>query len=267
MVRFRSSIHLLLATVLVGGLFIAGCSGPRSAGTDAGLPEAFPDHSAGQIHQMIEGQSDTLSSFRARARMTVRSPRQSGSFNAEVRQSRQDSLWMRMSRFGFEGARVLITRDSFFVHNRMENQVMVGTVDEAQSLLAAPVTAEEAFTNMLGLLSPSPDVNWKVGADSLNYFLTSPSGRETYTIDPVRWRVVRYARTAENGDLLEERLFTDFKMIDGVSIPQRVIFRNRPEEAMAMLTYESVDLDPENLSFDFDVPSGTPRVFLPASSP
>ncbi|WP_179862089.1 DUF4292 domain-containing protein [Longibacter salinarum] len=262
----RLSIPRLLVIAVVAALAVAGCSGSKSATSTSGMPEAFPNHSAQQIHRLIEGQTDTLSAFQARARMTVRSPRRSGTFNAEVRQSRNDSLWMRMSRFGFEGARVLVTRDSFFVHNRMENQMMVGTVDEAQSLLAAPVTAEEAFSNMLGLISPSPSVNWNVGADSLNYYLTSPSGRTTYTIDPVNWRVIRYARMSDDGDILEERMFGNFKTIDGVPIPQQVVFRNRPEKAMAMLTYESMHLDPENLSFDFNVPAGTPRVYLPTSS-
>lgn len=252
-----------MAVILVP-LLVAGCSGPRTA-AESGLPEAFPSHSAQQIHRLIQGDTDTLTAFTAKARMTVRSPQRSGSFNAEVRQSRDDSLWMRMSRFGFEGARVLITRDSFFVHNRMQNQLMVGTVDEARSFLAAPVTSEEAFTNMLGLITPDPDTEWSVGADSLHYYLTSPGGRVTYTVDPIRWRVIRYARTGPNGDLVEERMFSDFTTIDGVTVPKQVLFRNRPENAMAMLNYESITLDPDNLTFDFSVPSGARRVQLPTS--
>jgi glyoxylate utilization-related uncharacterized protein len=84
-------------------------------------------------------------------------------------------------------------------------------------------------------------------------------------VDPVRWRVIRYARTGENGDLVEERMFSDFTTVDGVTVPQQVLFRNRPENAMAMLNYESITLDPDNLSFDFSVPSGARRVELPTS--
>lgn len=262
----RSLSPLLYVLLLASIVGLAGCSGSKSTAEAPGLPEAFPNHSAQQIHQLITAQTDTLDGFRADARMTVRSPRQSGSFNAEIRQARADSLWMRMSRFGFEGARLLITRDSFFVHNRLENQMMVGTVDEAQQFLAAPVTSEDAFVNMLGLISPDPDVDWSVNADSLRYYLKSPSGRQTYAIDAMTWRVTRYARTNADGDVIEERLFGEFETVNGVVLPTRVVFRNRPEDAMVMLAYENLALNPDGLSFDFRVPPDVPRVFLPSST-
>lgn len=258
--------QVLLVLLLASVVGLAGCSGSKSTADAPGLPDAFPNHSAQQIHTLITARSDTLNGFRANARMTVRSPRQSGSFNAEIRQARADSLWMRMSRFGFEGARLLITRDSFFVHNRMENQMMVGTVDEAQQFLAAPVTSEDAFVNMLGLVSPDPDVEWTVKTDSLRYYLKSPSGRQTYAINPMNWRVTRYARVNAEGDVIEERLFGEFETVDGVVLPTRVVFRNRPEEAFVMLAYENLTLNPEALSFDFRVPPDVPRVYLPSSA-
>lgn len=262
----RSIPQALLALLLVSVVGLTGCSGSKSTVDAPGLPEAFPNHSAQQIHSLIRAQTDTLAGFRADARMTVRSPRQSGSFNAEIRQARADSLWMRMSRFGFEGARLLITRDSFFVHNRLENQMMVGSVDEAQQFLAAPVTSEDAFVNMLGLISPDPKVEWTVNADSLRYYLKSPSGQQTYAVDPINWRVTRYARVDGSGDVIEERLFGEFETVDGVVLPTRVVFRNRPEDALVMLAYENLALNPEALTFDFRVPADVPRVFLPSSA-
>lgn len=261
-----TSPRVLSAALAVAcvALFFAGCSGARDATVAPGLPDAFPGHTSQQIYAQIATASDTLHSFRAKAKMTVRSSQQNGSFNAEVRQVRDDSLWMRMSRFGFEGARVLVTTDSFFVHNRLQNHLMVGSVDEAQSLLAAPVTSDEAFRNMLGLIAPEPGVNWAVSADSSLYYLKDPSGRQSYVVDPQHWRVIRYARTDTSGNVIEERLFGEFTSVDGVSLPQRVVFRNRQQNALAMLAYESLSLNPNRLSFDFSVPSGTRRVQLPS---
>jgi hypothetical protein len=261
-----TSPRLLAATLAVAcvALTIAGCSGARDATVTPGLPDAFPDHTSQQIYAQIATASDTLHSFRAKAKMTVRSPEQNGSFNAEVRQVRDDSLWMRMSRFGFEGARVLVTSDSFFVHNRLQNHLMVGSVAEAQTLLAAPVTSDEAFRNMLGLIVPEPNVDWTVRADSSLYYLKDPSGQHSYVVDPKHWRVTRYARTDESGNVIEERLFGEFTSVGGVSLPQRVVFRNRQQDALAMLAYESLSLNPNRLSFDFHVPSGTRRVQLPS---
>lgn len=263
---FRRGLRALLVILLASLIGLTGCSGSKDVAEAPGMPEAFPNHSSRQIHSLITARTDTLSGFKARAQMTVRSPRQSGSFNAEIRQARADSLWMRMSRFGFEGARLLVTQDSFFVHNRLQNQMMVGTVSEAQQYLAAPVTSEDAFVNMLGLIAPNPDVDWSVNSDSSQYYLKSPSGRQTFAIDPTHWRVTRYARTGDDGDVVEERLFGEFERINGVMLPTRVVFRSRPDDALVMLAYKDVRLNPGSLSFDFRVPTDVPRIFLPSSA-
>jgi hypothetical protein len=105
-----------------------------------------------------------------------------------------------------------------------------------------------------------------VKTDSLRYYLKSPSGQQTYAINPMNWRVTRYARMNANGDVVEERLFGEFQTVDGVVLPTRVVFRNRSEEAFVMLAYEDLALNPEALTFDFRVPSDVPRVYLPSSA-
>jgi len=66
--------------------------------------------------------------------------------------------------------------------------------------------------------------------------------------------------------VLEERLFGEFKRINGVMVPTRVVFRNRPDDALVMLAYKNVRLNPESLSFDFRVPTDVPRIFFPSSA-
>lgn len=250
------SVFLALLVVV-----LAGCSGSKTA-TVPGLPELFPNHSATQIRDRITVPTDTLNSFQAKARVTVRAPERSGTFNAEIRQTRNDSLWMRMSRFGFEGARLLVTADSFFVHNRMENQFALGSVDAASQYLPGPVTVDQAFDNMLGLIAPEPNVGWKVENDSLRYYLTDPGGRRTYVVDARNWRVTRYARTDADGSVVEERLFGEFTTVNGVVVPTRVVFRRPPDTAMAVLSYDEIRLNPKSLSLDFRVPADVPRVSL-----
>lgn len=249
----------LFAAILV--VILAGCSGTKTA-TVPGLPELFPNHSATQIRDRITVPTDTLHSFRATARVTVRAPQRSGTFNAEIRQTRNDSLWMRMSRFGFEGARLLVTPDSFFVHNRMENQLALGAVEAASQYLPGPVTVDQAFDNMLGLIAPEPNVGWEIENDSLRYYLTDPGGRRTYVVDARNWRVTRYARTDADDAVVEERLFGEFTTVNGVVVPTRVVFRRPPDNAMAVLSYDEITLNPKNLKLDFRVPSNVPRVSL-----
>jgi outer membrane lipoprotein-sorting protein len=252
------SVRSLLWTAALAALLV-GCAGSKEP-VAPGLPEGFPNHSATQIQQRIQMSADTLTSFRANARATVRSPAQNGTFNTEVRHVRDDSLYMNFRLFGIEGARLLVSRDSFFFYDRRENRMVVGSRAQAERLFPAPLARGSIFKNLLGFLAPPSTSGWTVTHDSSRYYVKDPTGQRTYTVDPTRWRVVRYAVTDDTGSTLEERLFTDFTTIDGVLLPTRVIFRRPADEMMVMMRYGSLRLNPASLSFDLDVNGDVPRV-------
>jgi hypothetical protein len=223
------------------------------------MPSAFPNHSATEIRTAIQQPADTLRSFAADARVSVRSPQQSRSFNADVRQRRADSLFMRFTLFGMEGGRMLLTPDSVFFYDRRRNTLRVGPITEARRLLPAPVASDDVFANMLGLVAPTPGTDWRVRADSARYYLTDPSGRRRWTVDPSRWRVVRYVERSAGGTVIEKRTFSDFRLVAGVVVPHTVVFRRPADNLMAQIEYENIRLNPSGLSFDLGVPSSLPR--------
>ena len=257
----------LCALALAAALLVAGCSSSRETTAPGALPEAFPSHSVNQIRANLQQQSDTLRRFAASARVTVRSPERDGTFDADIRQRRADSLYMSFRLFGIEGARMLVTPDSFFFYDKRQQQMVVGPVSQADAVLPLPVSSNALFQNLLGFVVPPSTTNWEVAADSAQYYLTDPSGRQTVVVDPTRWRVVRYARRNASGTVVEERLFTDYMNVDGVAIPQRIIFRRPEDDALAMLRYRSVQLNPTDLSFALDVSDDVPRVSAPATFP
>lgn len=223
------------------------------------MPDAFPNHSADEIRAHILQPTDSLERFQAAARVTVRSPDENQSFNADIQQQRADSLFMRFSKFGVEGARLLVTTDSVFFYDSRQNSLRVGPVQDVQEVLPVPVTADQIFANMLGLLAPDRTTDWTVEADSSQYYLIDPSERIRITIDPIRWRVVRYAREATDGTLVEERLFSNFESTQGIPIPRRIIFRRPQNSLMALINYREIRLNPSDLSLTLDVPKDLPR--------
>lgn len=240
------------------GLVASGC-GSTSATRAPDAPEGFPNHSAQEIRTLINASGDSLESFSAEARVTVRTPDQNRSFNAEMRQRRADSLYMRFSLFGVEGGRLLLTPDSVFFYDKRNRTLRTGPLADAKELLPAPVTSGEIFENMLGLISPSETVDWTVETDSSDYFLSDDNAQTRMLVDPQQWRVVRYTRKDEDGTVVDERLFTDFEEVDGTMIPHRVIFRRPEDNLMAMIRYRDVSLNPATLSFELGVPSAAPR--------
>jgi outer membrane lipoprotein-sorting protein len=252
----RTAAALLLSGL---ALLLLGCGGASKTAAPGVLPSAFPDHSADEIRAAIVQPTDTLRRFSAEARVTVQSPDENRSFNADIRQERADSLFMRFSLFGFEGGRMLMTPDSVFIYDRRDGTVRIGPVAEAQQFLPAPVASDQVFANLLGVVAPPSSPDWTLRADSTRYYLSSPTGSETWTVDPRRWRVVRYERRASDGDLLEVRRFSDFRLVKGVPLPHSVTFRRPPDDLSAHLTYRSITLNPTGLSFSLGVPSNVPR--------
>lgn len=249
----------LLFFAVACSLGLLGCSGPASTRAPSALPAAFPDHSASEIRAFLEQPIDTLQQFAADARVSVRTPAENRSFNAQIRQEKADSLFMRFSLFGFEGGRMLLTPDSVFFYDSRKQTLRVGPVAKAQQILPAPVASDEVFANMLGLVAPSGPTNWTVTSDSSHYFLSDPTGREQWTVDPRRWRVVRYTRTSDDGTLLEERRFSKFESAQGVLLPHRVVFRRPSENLKAQIDYKQIQLNPSGLSFALGAPANVPR--------
>ena len=54
-------------------------------------------------------------------------------FNASIRVKKDSLIWMSLSMFGFEGARVLISPDSFRLINKMTNEYLVRDYSFIQS--------------------------------------------------------------------------------------------------------------------------------------
>ncbi len=63
-------------------------------------------------------------------------------FNAGIRLKRDSLIWMSLGMFGFEGARVLVSPDSFRLVNKLTNEYMVRDYSFIQSWILMPVSFE-----------------------------------------------------------------------------------------------------------------------------
>lgn len=240
-------------------LLVVGCTSTAPTADAPGLPDRFPNHSPDDIRSRITGAADTLRAYTAKARITVQSPTQNRTFNAKVRHRRADSLFMRVSLFGFEGGRLLLTPDSVFFYDTRKTVLRVGPVEDVQNLFPAPVSSANFFENMIGLVAPDPKTDWSVRADSTLYYLSGPNDQRRYTVDPTRWRVVRYEQHTRDGTVTQKRRFSNFRKVEGLLLPAQLLFHRPDANLRAVVRYQSMTLNPADLSFSFDVPPEVPR--------
>lgn len=255
--------------LLAGVILLAGCSGPRAATAPRpDLPGAFPNHSLAQILQAVQPQPDTLSAFTAKASLSIRSPQQDGNVNADVASRRGDSLSMRVSvpGLGIEAARMLVTPDSFFVYDRIKKKVMYGSVAYANQVLPVPVSGDDAFLSMLGLPAPDADVAWTVEVQDEFYHLSAPAQGLSYLIDPARWRVVRFEARTPDGEVLEQRVYSEFDLFGGLYLPRRIFFSRPQDDTRVSLYYRDLTLNPDDLSISWSVSDSADRVLIDETS-
>lgn len=252
---------VLLAFLL---LAVAGCSSTRPRGdAPAELPAAFPHHTPDQIRFNLLRPADTLRAFAARASLTLRSPQQSGQFSADLRSRRDDSLYLSISPgLGIEAARALVTPDSFFLYDRIRNNLTFGSLHDAEGILPPPLTGGDLFGSLLGLVAPDAGVAWQITADESHYLLRSPDGLQTFVVDPARWRVVRYERRTPTGEVVEEQVYSDFDRFGDVFLPRRVVFRRPTEETTATVYYRDLTINPDALTFTLRVSASASRALI-----
>ena len=252
------SIHIV---ALISFVFFAGCSGSRSTVKKDNIPAGFPNHSIGQILDLLAQDPHAVDAYKAESALSVRSPIRSGSFSATIQHLRNDSLLISISPgLGIVAVRTLVTPDSFFIHNRIDKELTLGAIRDLQRLLPLPVSAEILYATMLGRIVPETNGNWILSSNNQYYFLKAEDNRFSYTIDPTVWRVVRYEERSPNDELVEERTFSEFESFDGMYLPRRLTFRRPGDDTAASLFYRKISINPTDLNLSFQVDASVPRL-------
>ena len=251
--------RIVFAAVLL--LTLQACSGSRPTfNTDTELPEGFPNHSLEEVRSFLEVLPKPVDSYKAQTALSIKTPARSGSFSASISHRKNDSLLISISALGIEGVKTLVTPDSFYVHDRINKQLMFGELASLQRLLPLPTNSDALYASMLGLLTPDAGFQMTMNADARYYTIILEDQNKKFTIDPSYWRVVRYEERTENGELIEERTFSEFDDIEGVQLPRRLTFRRPFDDMSASIYYRDLNINPLEISFDFKVNSSVERI-------
>jgi hypothetical protein len=252
-------LPLLLALLVA----IAGCAAPAVL-DEPELPAAYPNHSLAQVLAAIEAvaERDSVVAFSSQARLALRSPQQNADVGAMLR-ARGDTLWASLrGPLNIEAARLLATADSFFLHDRLRNQLVAGPAEAVGQILPGPVVPDELRASLLGTITP-PDGRYNLNPTTLDgvpgYWLTAPDGRTRIAVSALSWRVLRYERLGSEGGVLDRRRYADHAPVAGRLLPRTVELASPVAETSVTIEHRQITLNPETLAFPFDA-SGARRV-------
>jgi hypothetical protein len=158
----KNNTLIVMALVL---LTAASCKNLRRAQGDSLKPK-----SEKVLMKNLLENSVSAEWFGAQAKISYNDEYGGESFSANIRMRKDSAIWMNFKKFSLEGARVLLTPDSIFVLNRLENEYLAKPFSYAQQEYSLPV----GFQGLQAMLLGNPvffSKETKAGADSTHYTL------------------------------------------------------------------------------------------------
>lgn len=202
----HSCLFLLFAGCLA--LVGAGCKGSDKKIT-VGKPATQQRPTAFLLKKLQTPTLDNAKTLKAKADLYAEGDGQSISATANIIWIRDSALWLNVKKFGLEGARALITKDSFFLLNRLEKTFMARGLDYLQKEYGLP----EGFAALQHTLLGKPwffsDIQLQSALrDSLHCLEGNNTSCEAaYYLDEGAFRLRREAFVQRHG---EQTLRLDF---------------------------------------------------------
>lgn len=247
-----------IAAVLLASLLQA-CATPKPVAVDIDSSEAT--WTIESILQRLE-LPEPPAAISAVADLSIQSPLYTGGSAVHLKHRINDSILVAFTvrGLGLEAARLLVTPDSFFLYNRLEQSVTVGS--SRDELVPAMFSPEDAMRRMLGLIKPDEQTPWALSETPDGIVLRDAEQQEQWIIDPSIGRVVSYERSLASGQLAEAIYFSDFAAVDSVLYPRRVVYRNPPQATNGLLQIRSITFSDDVASLALGAPPDAKRMVL-----
>ena len=172
----KYTTYLLLALVAVATV---SCKNMRKAQGGSLKPK-----SEKVLTKKLLENSVSATWFGARAKISYSDEYSGETFGANIRMKKDSAIWMNFKKFSIEGARILLTPDSIFVIDRINNEYLAKPFSYAQQEYSLPV----GFQGLQALLLGNPvffSKETEAGVDSTQYTLAQKTDNlnATYWLD------------------------------------------------------------------------------------
>ncbi|MBL7979460.1 MAG: DUF4292 domain-containing protein [Bacteroidetes Order II. Incertae sedis bacterium] len=196
-----------------------------------------------------------LNRLTATSSMDIDSPELEQSLTAHSRYESGKGLYTsyRATAINFEGARSLVTRDSFFVYNRIEKELTYGPISLANRFLPVSGTIEQIMAILTGSVVPENGFSWEAFQSGGQIVLRTTDLRQQFTVDARSYRVSKIELRNSKNELTEQILYHEPTTFGTLLIPRRVEMIQPLAKRTVKIYHRNFDLNPESLSFDLNI--------------
>jgi hypothetical protein len=252
--------------IVIGFLFIflltIGCSTPKAI--ESTIPT--PNRTKEEILTALANRNIDFQWFAAKASASFDSPDMGGSGSIQMRIKKDEAIWMVGKKFGIEGVRALINKDSIFLVNRIDQSYNAERINDVQKIFGLDVTFEDMQQLFVGnILIPSNEeiINYEQVENLCNLSANTGGYKIVYTLD-AKSKNLKEITMADRYGRKIIATYDNYKKIKNHMTPylRKYIFRsiNEPDYVLD-LEVSDLEIDVEK-SLNFTVPSHYDRVRL-----
>lgn len=221
------------------------------------------------IQTRVSGNRERVRALLGAGTISVETPEvaQSGSFDLTLK--RPDSLLVRIEGpFGIDVGSAMVTREKFSFYYSFQNRLVEGptTPENLSKLFQIPIDFDDVLNLFTGGFFLSEDrgnpSSFSVENEEFVLAYDNEAGTRRYWVDPETMQIVRINHLDAGGRLALEMLFSKFRTLDGVTIPQYVRVTAVKDRRRISIGYSDLTVNPAHLKFDFDVPTNASKARL-----
>jgi hypothetical protein len=257
--------HVLQAVLWLSILTFSACRQTKQITSTAPAPKTSAqqkpiltpvDSNVLKLFTQLKSNELSFKELSAKLKTKVSSPTLNQSFTTNIRWKKGEKIWMSMSIIGIEGARVLITRDSIKIMDKLNSRYILKPI----SYLREKALVDLSFTDIEHLLlgqlvftdtayakyAANP-TNTTISTDGLRFLTSLVFDKSSSQLNSVFVTDKRYAQTIE-------ATYTNYQQQSGkpFSMDRTLTMRSGPETFDMNLKFQSIELK-QNLDYPFSL--------------
>jgi hypothetical protein len=201
--------------------------------------------------------------FSSKIDMNYKSGSDSKSFDAAIRMYKDSIIWMSVSLFGIEGARIIVNKDSVVILNKLERNYMVYKMADLKRITS--VDLQIAQLQKLILARPLFNLkDYQLGEQTTQNLkinnLQSPYLTEHLYLSNVLTILQTMIKDQINSNLFIAD-YTNYSVINGYNFPLNTLLKAKNEKQELQVTMEFKDTEfnvPVN--FPFNIPQSYAKI-------
>lgn len=257
----QMKIHKFLYILVV--CFIASCHHSKTiTKTDTITPPKpvvlLPaiDANVQAFFKQIKNNELPFKELSAKLKTKVSSPSLNQSFTTNIRWKKHEKIWLSMSIIGIEGARVLITKDSIKIMDKINNRYILKPLSYIKQKTLVDLSFADIENLLLGQLIFTDSTKSKYASNATNYTITSDGVRfltsilfdkNTKHMNNIFATDKKYAQTLESS-------YSNYQIQLGKPFAMdRVLKMKNDKETFEMVAkFQSIEIK-QNLEYPFSI--------------